>query len=126
MKIKILSDSTCDLSEQLLKEHNITLAPLTVVKGVAVLNKVYGPLHPLYMVYLLGYFTAMIVVIFRASAKKKLESTMHAVGLTIAVFVNIGVWLLEQFVHFDIEMLAVSYIISELFLITLHFTVKEA
>ena len=33
MKIKILSDSTCDLSEQLLKEHNITLAPLTVVKG---------------------------------------------------------------------------------------------
>ena len=33
----------------------------------------------------------------------------------VAVFVNIGVWLLEQFVHFDIELLAVSYIISELF-----------
>ena len=33
MKIKIISDSTCDLSAQLLSEHNITLAPLTVVKG---------------------------------------------------------------------------------------------
>ena len=33
MRIKILSDSTCDLSAQLLAEHNITLMPLTVVKG---------------------------------------------------------------------------------------------
>ena len=35
MKIKILSDSTCDLSAQLLAEHNITLMPLTVVKSDA-------------------------------------------------------------------------------------------
>ena len=35
MKIKILSDSTCDLSAQLLAEHNITLAPLTVIKSDA-------------------------------------------------------------------------------------------
>ena len=33
MKIKILSDSTCDLSAQLLTEHDITLAPLTVIKA---------------------------------------------------------------------------------------------
>ncbi len=33
MKIKILSDSTCDLSQELLDAHNITLVPLTVVKG---------------------------------------------------------------------------------------------
>ena len=33
MKIKILSDSTCDLTAQLLDAHHITLAPLTVVKG---------------------------------------------------------------------------------------------
>ena len=35
MKIKILSDSTCDLSAQLLAEHDITLVPLTVVKVLA-------------------------------------------------------------------------------------------
>ena len=33
MKIKILSDSTCDLSPALLATHDITLLPLTVVKG---------------------------------------------------------------------------------------------
>ncbi|MBO5130079.1 MAG: DegV family protein [Oscillospiraceae bacterium] len=32
MNIKILSDSTCDLSAQLLADNNITLVPLTVVK----------------------------------------------------------------------------------------------
>lgn len=35
MNIKILSDSTCDLSPAILKEHNITLVPLTVIKGNA-------------------------------------------------------------------------------------------
>ena len=33
MKIKVLSDSTCDLSAQLLQQYDITLAPLTVIKG---------------------------------------------------------------------------------------------
>ena len=33
MKIKILSDSTCDLPQALLEQYDITLAPLTVVKG---------------------------------------------------------------------------------------------
>ncbi len=33
MNIKILSDSTCDLSSDLLKKYNITLAPLTIIKN---------------------------------------------------------------------------------------------
>ena len=32
MNIKITSDSTCDLSKELLDKHNITIIPLTVVK----------------------------------------------------------------------------------------------
>lgn len=32
MKIKILSDSTCDLSKDILDKYNITLVPLTIVK----------------------------------------------------------------------------------------------
>lgn len=33
MKIKILSDSTCDLSAELLERYDITLVPLTVIKN---------------------------------------------------------------------------------------------
>lgn len=32
MKIKIISDSTCDLSKELIEKHNITIIPLTVIK----------------------------------------------------------------------------------------------
>ena len=32
MKIKITSDSTCDLSKELLEKHDITIVPLTVIK----------------------------------------------------------------------------------------------
>ena len=33
MRIKILSDSTCDLPKELLVQHDITLVPLTVIKN---------------------------------------------------------------------------------------------
>ena len=33
MKIKIISDSTCDLPAKLIADHDITLTPLTVVMG---------------------------------------------------------------------------------------------
>ena len=33
MNIKIISDSTCDLSPELLEKYNITIVPLTVIKG---------------------------------------------------------------------------------------------
>ena len=96
-----------------------------IVDGVSTLVKVYGPLHPLYLVYLLGYFAAMVTVIIRASVKKSIDSTSHAVILAIAVFVNIGVWFIEQLSDIDFEMLSISYIISELFLLGIHLVMKE-
>lgn len=33
MRIKILSDSTCDLSQELLEKYDITLVPLTIIKN---------------------------------------------------------------------------------------------
>lgn len=96
-----------------------------VINGVSTLVKVYGPLHPIYLVYLLGYFAVMVAVIVRASIRKTIDSTSHAVILAIAVFVNIGVWLIEQLSDIDFEMLSVSYIISELFLLGVHLVVNE-
>ena len=96
-----------------------------VVDGVSTLVKVYGPLHPLYLVYLLGYFAAMVTVIIRAQVKKTIDTTAHAVILAIAVFVNIGVWFIEQLTSIDFEMLSISYIISELFLLGIHLVMNE-
>ena len=43
----------------------------------------------------------------------------------MAVFVNIGVWLIEQLVKVDFEILSISYIISEVFLLSLHLLMRE-
>jgi DNA-binding CsgD family transcriptional regulator len=96
-----------------------------IINGVSTLVKVYGPLHPLYLVYLLGYFSAMIAVIIRASIKKTFDSTAHAVIIAMAVFVNIGVWFIEQISSIDFEFLSVSYIITELFLCGVHMVMNE-
>lgn len=96
-----------------------------IINGVSTLIKVYGPLHPLYLVYLVGYFCAMIAVIIRASIKKTFDSTAHAVVLAMAVFVNIGVWFIEQISSIDFEFLSVSYIITELFLCGVHMVMNE-
>ncbi len=98
---------------------------LDFINGVTVLNKVYGVLHPLYLFYLLGYFSAMIVIIIRASIKKIIPSNAHAVVLLLAVFVNIGIWLFEQLSRIDFELLSVSYIICELFLLGLDYVLQE-
>ncbi len=97
-----------------------------VVDGVATLIKDYGPLHSLYLVYLVGYFGAMVTAIVYATVKDKIDSLAYAVIIAIAVFVNLGVWLIEQLVDMKFEVLSISYIISECFLLGLHIMMAEA
>ncbi|MBR4862365.1 MAG: hypothetical protein IKU09_09205, partial [Firmicutes bacterium] len=98
---------------------------LETVNGSTILDKVYGPWHMLYPVFLASYFASMVITIVIAGLKRKLESPVHAAIIAAAVFVNIGVWSLNQFVSFDFEFLAVSYIISEIFLLGCHMLVRE-
>ena len=95
------------------------------VDGVAVLVKVYGPLHGLYLLFLLGYFVAMVSAIIYATVQDRIESTAYATLLAVAVFVNIIVWGIEQMVDMDFEVLSLSYIISESFLLGLRFLMAE-
>lgn len=96
------------------------------IGGVSVLNKEYGALHCLYLYYLLIYFAIMISVIIHSTLKKKLHSGVQASILLIAVFVNLCVWLVEQLVKIDFEFLSVSYIISELFLLSLYLMIQDS
>lgn len=54
-----------------------------------------------------------------------MENNIYAIILVGAVSVNIGVWLLEQFVKIDFEILSVSYIISEFFMLCFSLTIQE-
>ena len=98
---------------------------LVTKNNVSVLDKEYGSWHMLYLFYLIGYFIAMIAAVIRATVKKKIASTAQAVMLLGAVFVNICVWLIEQFVKIELEFLSISYIMTELFLIGVYIMIQE-
>ena len=100
-------------------------ASIEYVNGVTVLNKVYGKLHCMYLFYLISYFISMISVITYSIIKQKVSSNVHSTILLFAVLVNIVVWLIEQLVKIDFEILSVSYIISELFLLGVYLLLQE-
>lgn len=100
-------------------------ATLVIVDGAAKLQKVYGPLHKLYFVYLFAYLAMMMGLIFDSVRKKYVESPKQAFLLLVVVLLNIMFWLVEQLVQWDFEFLSVSYIISELLLLVLYSMLQD-
>lgn len=98
---------------------------LTFVDGAAKLEKEYGVLHPVYMIYLLGYFAAMIACIIRSTRKRMIASQKHAALIAIIVFGNIAVWFVEKFIPWDFEFLSVSYLFSEIVLLGLYWMMQD-
>ena len=98
---------------------------LTVVDGAAKLQKVYGVLHPMYLVYLVGYFAAMVACIVQSIRKKMIASQRHASLIAAIVFGNIAVWFVEKFIPWDFEFLSVSYIFSEIVLLGLYWMMQD-
>jgi len=84
------------------------------------LTKIYGPLHQIYYFYLLAYFSLMILTIIYSYYKNKNESLRLALHLLACVFCNIGVWYLGQIFHFRFEFLSISYILTEIHLLSLY------
>ncbi len=98
---------------------------LTFVDGATRLQKVYGPLHSLYLIYLLLYFAAMVACILQSMRKKMIASQKHAVLLAAIVLGNISVWLVEKFVPWQFEFLSISYLFSELILLGVHWMMQD-
>ena len=98
---------------------------LIFVGGAAKLKKTYGVLHPVYMVYLLGYFSAMVACILQSIRKKMIASQRHAALIAGIVFGNIAVWLVEKFIPWNFEFLSVSYIFSEIVLLGLYWMMQD-
>ena len=98
---------------------------LSKINGVTVLEKVYGPWHCVYLFYLLAYFAVTAAVIVYASVQKQVGSPLHGIILAVVVFINMGVWLMEQLVRVDFELLSISYILSGLFLLGLDLLLQE-
>ncbi|MBR3816969.1 MAG: hypothetical protein IKJ27_09610 [Clostridia bacterium] len=93
---------------------------LVIENGTSRLEKVYGELHILFLVYLVVYFALMAGFVVYAVMRKKLGSYKYAAMLALVVLLNMLIWFLEQLVDTDFEFLSVSYIVSELLLLFIY------
>lgn len=98
---------------------------IEMIDGAAKLVKVYGVLHPFYVVYLLGYFAAMIGTIVHSVRKNKIAKPKFAGFLAAVVFSNLLMWLFEKLVNWEYEFLSVTYIISELLLLFVYWMMQD-
>lgn len=102
-----------------------TSVAIEIVDGSTKLVKEYGPLHPVYTVYLVGYFVAMIVTIIYSAKKRKMGDAKFAGFIAGVVCSNIIVWLFEKFVSWDYEFLSLTYIASEIMLLLLYWMMQD-
>ncbi len=94
--------------------------------GTAVkLKKEYGVLHNAYLVYLLGYFAAMVATIVHSVRRKKMGDPKLAGFIAGVVCGNIMVWLFEKFVNWEFEFLSVTYLVSELLLLLVYWMMQD-
>jgi len=98
---------------------------IKMIDGAAKLVKEYGVLHPFYMVYLLGYFAAMIGTIAHSVRKKKIAKPKLAGFIAAIVCSNIMMWLFEKCLHWGYEFLSVTYVISELLLLIVYWMMQD-
>ena len=98
---------------------------IEMIDGAAKLVKEYGVLHPVYLVYLLGYFATMIGTIIHSVRKKKIGNPKLAGFIAAIVCSNIVMWLFEKMVNWEYEFLSVTYIISEFLLLIVYWMLQD-
>lgn len=98
---------------------------LEKIDGYNVLHKEYGPLHILYLIYVLTYFVTLIVLCSYSIHKKLNGSQKEAILVLFVVLGNIAMWILEKFIRWEFELLAVSYLMSELILLGLNWMMQD-
>ena len=91
-----------------------------IVNGTSLLVREYGSLHILYYIYLFLYFVAMLAAIVFSVKRKKVSAHIQGIILLSAVFIDIIVWLVEQFRPHRFEFLSIAYILSESLILVLY------
>lgn len=94
-------------------------------EGFTKIIREYGILHKTYLVYLISYLIAQLFVVIYAIYKKKVVSCLHAVFMLLAALCNTVIWLAERFIPRNFELLSVSYILTELFILLVYGIVQQ-
>lgn len=89
-------------------------ASIESIAGATVLQKEYGRLHPINLIYVILYFIAMLTVLGLSLKKRKAASQRHAIIMMAVVLGNIGIWCIQKLIPWDFESLSAIYLMSAL------------
>lgn len=87
--------------------------------GGSYLIKEYGVFHQVYKIWLLALMLIMIIVVLHAYLKRKDVSHRTTMLLTLVIFVNIAVYIVERIVNIEVELMPVVYLIDEVMLLSI-------
>lgn len=95
------------------------------INGATILEKTYGPLHPIYKVYVITYLLTMIAIIIYSFVRKSNKNIKVSSFLSFIVSVIIGVWLAESIIGSYFEYLSVAYVVSEILLLMFYGIIRD-
>lgn len=93
---------------------------LVYIDGMAKLQKVYGPLHMAYTLYLIMHFVMMTFTVAKTLSKKQNMASKSSAMLITVGYLNMAIWAVEQVADLQFEFLSVSYIASEILMLFLY------
>ena len=100
-------------------------AELFTANGYSQIIHDYGPLYKVYFIYLLIYTFGTLGVVINAIHQKWIVQKTQIIFLYCAVLCNFLIYTLEKLVPQNFEILTVSYLISEIFILLLYCIVQE-
>lgn len=89
-----------------------TKVSIEIISGVTILQKEYGILHPVNLIYVIIYFISMIVITIYSIIKNKAKNQKHALIMLIIVLGNIMMWIIQKIIPWNFELLSVTYLMS--------------
>lgn len=100
-------------------------AELSTTNGYSQIIHEYGPLYTIYVIYLLLYTLGTLGVVLNAIRKKWVVQKAQIVFLYCAVLCNFLIYVLEKLVPQNFEILTISYLITEIFILLLYCILQE-
>ena len=76
------------------------------------LLKSYGPAHTVYIITMIAYLTAILIISFHYSRKKNIVSVRNVDMFIVISFFIIGSYIVERLIHLDIELMPFIYTVG--------------
>lgn len=96
-----------------------------IVNGAVDIIKENGPLHLIYVIYVLAYFIIILSVVIYSLINKKLEHKKYAIYMFSSIATCFIVWVIELLISVNYEFLSVAFIVILTLMVLVYFKMEK-